>query len=934
MTPLAEIDLFADAQHAAEAVHFRARDTYSLSDKRRCLRLAGGDQAQFAFDLSGADIPAGTAELCLTASLEVLDSHAYVYKFLNSLLTVRLNGETVFDGMVHWRSHEETASYWPTFDFAFDSALLQPGANTVAVTNRSSREALGEFFDPQLLDEFDDAAAERKLTTIYLSDLAVVHALAPKTYPALAGCPTSALAGQAFILEVSTGPEQEPVTVVGSDNAAVAELGAELEFGEWRTLFEVTPTNAGEPVRVAFEAGDTTLPAETPHVYADAGADRLITGPGAETTYWHRLKPAAQDFFALESGNCFRISIDDFLSNLHIVPLEKWRALIKYLIRRRRYYALQRIRVPHYSRIQHHELAELADLGGGLFTGVSVVEPILHLHRGGTADEPDLAKRLKAYLTYFRERMEAVRLPGHPVVTFDSAGAMCGHYYALGLDVHLSELGPACNVFEEACMRGAAQVYGKPWGTTTAMHWYCGQGAKYAYDDARVRYARLNMVHAYLAGARQILWEGGVFDNQPVYNFILSEESWRDFGRRYDHPHLAAVRRNFRELLDLHRAQQLPQPRARFGVVRGINDLSRGFDASTSRYGDMSMARAWTLLKVFLPHVSFGNIDHGREVRRWYSATPYGQVDVVPAEAAAADFSRYNLLVFTGWNTMTEELYGKLVEYVKGGGTLFIALPHFCTDTIQRLEWTFFNDGDLSELCGVKAHDLGGRIEAVDFADDQFEPHLPRRFVLSRQNQLFVEDFDEKYTVFGKDVTYFGGELTVTDADVLATSQRGEPVLLRRRLGQGQTYLLNSYCHPGRGNLLPLAEGILRALADEAPTPLTIDDPAQVVSWFEYPEAEFSRYIFINTDWTSADAGAETTVTIGGDAIALRLEPAHPVQIVSDGKLHVVLEDPAAQLVSWQKNAAAYDIAVVNGQPTSIIAANADRPVAVNGQAI
>ena len=144
MTPLAEIDLFADAQHAAEAVHFRARDTYSLSDKRRCLRLAGGDQAQFAFDLSGADIPAGTAELCLTASLEVLDSHAYVYKFLNSLLTVRLNGETVFDGMVHWRSHEETASYWPTFDFAFDSALLQPGANTVAVTNRSSREALGD----------------------------------------------------------------------------------------------------------------------------------------------------------------------------------------------------------------------------------------------------------------------------------------------------------------------------------------------------------------------------------------------------------------------------------------------------------------------------------------------------------------------------------------------------------------------------------------------------------------------------------------------------------------------------------------------------------------------------------------------------------------------------------------------------------------------
>jgi hypothetical protein len=91
-----------------------------------------------------------------------------------------------------------------------------------------------------------------------------------------------------------------------------------------------------------------------------------------------------------------------------------------------------------------------------------------------------------------------------------------------------------------------------------------GQGAKYAYDEARVCYALLAMTHSYLAGARQILWEGGMFDNMPVYNFILTEESWRDYSRRYDHPLLVKARGGFSDLLQFHRAQQLPSPKTAY----------------------------------------------------------------------------------------------------------------------------------------------------------------------------------------------------------------------------------------------------------------------------------------------------------------------------------------------------------------------------------
>jgi len=920
MKTIAALDLLAGRANAGRAAWFRCRDTYSLSDKRRCLRLAAGESAQLEFNVGV--VPAGTAEVCLTGALEAYDSHAYVHKFINSVVEISVNETVVHGGLIHWRSHEETASYWPTFDFPFDCSLLKRGRNVVSVTNKTSRAALGEFFDAKWLEAFDAATAERKISTHYISGVEVNLVRPPRTYPRLSGVPLVAVAGRPFVVEVSTGSTRLEVGIGRADNADVCALGTELEFGEYRSLFEVTPQRAGRPCGVLLETEGKQLEAAIGTVYSDRGYGELIAGPGVETTYWHQLLRGAEDFFALDSGNCLRVSIDDFLNNLHHIPTAEWFPLIRYLVRRRRYYALQRIRVPPYSRIQHADLAKLADIGGNLFAGVSIAEPVLFFHHDPAGRQPDLAKRIEAYRAAFRKRLEEVRLPGHRVVTFDSSGGMCGHYYELGLDAQISEIGPACNVLEEACSRGAASVFGKPWGVATAMHWYCGQGAQYAYDDSRVRYAWLTMLHSYLAGARQIVWEGGVFDNIPVYNFILSEESWRDFGRRYDHPALVKVRDGFRRLLDFHRAQQLPGPTVRWGVVRGINGMPISFADAASRYGDMSMARAWTLLKVFLPHVCLGKLDTGRNIRRWYSATPYGQVDVVPGEASEKDFSRYRLLAFLGWNTMTDDLYQRLLTYVRKGGVLFISAAHFTTDTIQKLEWSFINDGDLSELCGVRVKDLGGRIETATFRTNEFQRHLAKTVVLSEKNPLFVSHFDESYPVFERDVTYFGGDLEVEDARVLAVSQRGEPVLLRRKLGRGQVYLFNSYAHPGRGNLLTLAEGILRTLVESLPGDVRVDDPCGVVSWFEYPCDGFTRYFFLNTDWTKQDATAHVAVSVGGKKHRLRLQPGVPVQIASDGNMNIVVPDPATQIAAWRKKGGKWTITLVGGDASGVRCSN------------
>lgn len=915
MKALANVDIFAGAGGEGGTCLFRARDNYSLSDRRRCRRIGPGESLELEFRLDPGALSAGTAEIVFSGMLELFDSHAYVWRFINSVIEIQVNGATVFDGLIHWRSHEETASYWPNFDFPFGVEHLRPGLNSVRLTNKTSRRALGEFFDPELLKSFSESEAERKLATLYLSGVEVNHVSDPPRYPRLGGVPSTAIAGRPFIVEVNTGDREQPVAVHAAAHARVTPIGAALEFGCWRSLFEVLPDGPGETLRVAFDAGGTALEAQVPRVYAALGADELITGPGAETTYWHQLKPAVMDCFELGTGNCVRMSIDDFLNNCHHIPLEKWIPLIAYLVRRRHYYALQRLRVPPYSRIQHQELGRLADMGGPLFAGVAVPEPI---NRMPPQPDGDLARRQAKYLEVFEGEMAKYRLPGHRLVTFDSAGGMCGHYYRLGLDVQVSEIGPACNVTEEICARGAATAYGKPWGVACAMHWYCGQGASYACDESRVRLTRQIMASSYLAGARQIVWEGGVFDNLPVYNFILSEESWRDYGRRYAHPVLRQLRGCFRELLDLHRAQQLSSPRVRYGVIRGVNDLFRGTYVSDMKLGDMSVARAWTLLKVFLPHFSFGRhgTDHGRPHRRWYSGTPFGAVDVVPAEAGAEHFGRYSLLALVGWNTMTEELHQKLVAYVRGGGTLFLSLPHLVSNTAQVLEWSFFRGGDLRELCGARVSDLGGRIEEIRMLDRSFAGHLPDRFVLTERNPLFVEDFDEAYPVFNIDTTYFGGDLAVDDAETLAVSQRGEPVLVRKRIGRGEVYLMNSWWHPGRGRLLPFAEGILRALAERVPAEVALDDPSQRVAWFEYPSPGFTRYLFLNTDWTKPDP-VEAAAVIGGSRIPLRLEPGRPFMIASDGRTHAEIGDPCVQVAGWNRSEAGLAVKLFPGDGAS-----------------
>ena len=93
--------------------------------------------------------------------------------------------------------------------------------------------------------------------------------------------------------------------------------------------------------------------------------------------------------------------------------------------------------------------------------------------------------------------------------------------------------------------------------------------------------------------------------------------------------------------------------------------------------------------------------------RFFFSGTPYGDFDEVPTEAKQDYFDRYSLLLHLGWNTMIQEDYDKLSHFVENGGTLLIGLPQFSRhvkrDFLEEMmELNLWNDGDLSEFCGLK----------------------------------------------------------------------------------------------------------------------------------------------------------------------------------------------------------------------------------------
>ena len=314
-------------------------------------------------------------------------------------------------------------------------------------------------------------------------------------------------------------------------------------------------------------------------------------------------------------------------------------------------------------------------------------------------DATDMQMAKDAYLATVRGFAETAKELGLPHIASVEATMLNNYNIEVGVDLPFTETPCANPELVLSALRGAARAADAPlWGTYIAHEWYAGM----RHFDALKR-KRFEMIYkyCYLAGSKVFCLESGIAEIHS-YGVKLPAENELAAGN------CEVVYRLAEKML----ADKRPAggPRARVALVQGNLD---------SYGGGWGGGYAWSQFK---EEWAYGDAEHAwriaREInkkRDWFepdcyaregldisAGAPDGCFDVIPASASLAAMQRYETLIFVGWNTMTAELYEKLVGFVRGGGKLLITAAHLSTNPVRGGKPTYLFDGDMRELLGCK----------------------------------------------------------------------------------------------------------------------------------------------------------------------------------------------------------------------------------------
>ena len=306
---------------------------------------------------------------------------------------------------------------------------------------------------------------------------------------------------------------------------------------------------------------------------------------------------------------------------------------------------------------------------------------------------------------------------------------------------------------------------------------------------------------------------GAISINRPHdYKHLIPEARKHYPDINYDSEPCREYRRSVSDFYDYVKKNGTPpeQPEVNFAVIKGRYDFCSplynpcNIIAGAAAMADKNMAwydnvpeYGWEIFRrAILPlNDSFGNYKN-----TFFSGTPYGLCDIVSlaAPGLTADFllKNYKALMFTGWNSAIEEDYQLLLDYVKGGGLLFLSIPHLSKNVSRNFVNygvdELVNGGDFSELAGCK---VKGRGRSFYWS-------------LDRDQNRIVDNIAWNHR-FGVTGTHLGDlELTDTVEHILVDDEQFLPFLFRHKCGKGEVFFMNSWEYPGAyGGQLDWAPG-------------------------------------------------------------------------------------------------------------------------------
>ncbi|MBE5765795.1 MAG: hypothetical protein E7335_01275 [Clostridiales bacterium] len=492
----------------------------------------------------------------------------------------------------------------------------------------------------------------------------------------------------------------------------------------------------------------------------------------------------------------------------------------------------------------------------------------------------DMKKATEAYQEYMKQEIDLVHTVS-PSVAFGDASGAIRHAFISGADFIRAEtmVGHTMVLLSQA--RPAAEALGKgTWGVHIAI-----QHSKEPYYETHLGEYFLSVMQPWMMGAETIYEEDSLFgmwsEERMCWDDALTKGK-RDMTRNFfrfakTHPRKG---KNVRNIAFLEGRYAAPFNGFICDVEQDPHYSVWGaFGCNNPEWGHGQPEKCRQLLDVLMPGASTHPLRQKFDKRRFYFAgTPYGDFDCLPVEAKQDYVNQYDLLLNLGWNTMIEEDYTKLTDYVKNGGTLLTGIPQFSTHTRREFlkdmkDLALWKGGDLSDLCGIRVNGAGVKYCGQWNALNKETVPAP---VLSA---LPSDSPDEDGDALLADVTLAGAEIVAWDAVT------GKPMLVRNKVGKGWVYTFTLWAYPGHEDFQNFCAAWIADLAQKAQPAVHVDDPSGEVFWTRWIDGEDTIVMLLNTDWTKR--GNEKPVTLctpdAAYPVSVREREAQIIRIKKDG---------------------------------------------------
>ncbi len=433
------------------------------------------------------------------------------------------------------------------------------------------------------------------------------------------------------------------------------------------------------------------------------------------------------------------------------------------------------------------------------------------------ADARDMQEAKEKYVKGVKKVTDENRNLGIPSLVSFEHSSLHRYNYEAGVDFDHAEIFYGGNVnVQLSSIRGSAKAYRKPWASNISI--WVGSGDYVGCLHSSPDVLKLSFYLSYLYGSNPIIFQadgvslgaGTIMGKGTARKSIQSEYEmvYQDFYRFTSmHPYLDVPKVKIGFLqgnLDAWHNVNL-EASHNIGQGEGVWGLGKIRKWEKDKYGRWEFALkgtrpewmyhdpefGWDYLSVFYPgYTNRENQD------KYFSPTPYGQIDITPIEAPLDVLEQYEFLILTGWNTITARIYQKLKNYCEQGGHLFLSIPHLSTHTKREDaingNYTLLKKGDFSDFLGVKVKGKGERTRKIGL----------------RQNSDY--NFSVNNTYFAEGITLAKTDLT--SAEIVADSPQG-PVLIENNVVKGKVFLLTTWNYPGAKGLHQFMEDLIKCIA-------------------------------------------------------------------------------------------------------------------------